>query len=301
MLSFILVLFVSFMLPGVIARTRALFSGRKGVKFFQHVNNISVQARKASVYSPVTSILFRIAPSVYLGSIFTATLFIPVGSHGSLISFNGDIVLFCYLLALSRFSLIIAALDTGSSFEGMGASREALYGALIEPAIFTILGTLALVSGHTSFHSIFANMSANSSQMVLVMILILYATIKIILVESGRIPVDDPKTHLELTMIHEVMILDFTGIDIAYISIGNWIKTGIFTILGANAFACSFSWGWPIAILIALSQGIIIGTIESFMARNRLSRNSTYMLTILAIGLVIFTVCFLLSHNINIG
>ena len=301
MFSLILVLFVSLMLPGMIARTRAILSGRKGVKFYQHINNAALLMRKGSVYSPVTSLLFRIAPSVYLGAALTAMLFIPVGSHEALLSFDGDIVLFCYLLALSRFSLIVAALDTGSSFEGMGASREALYGALVEPALFTIFGTLALVSGHTSFHSIFVNMSATSSQMVVVMILLLYATVKLILVESGRIPVDDPKTHLELTMIHEVMVLDYTGIDMAYITIAGWVKTGLFAVIGANALACPLSWGWPAVVLIALVQGVVIGTVESFMARNRLSRNSTYILTILAVGLVLFTVCFLLSHNINIG
>ena len=301
MFSLIIVLFVSLMLPGLIARTRAILSGRKGVKLYQHINNVSLLLSKGSVYSPVTSVLFRVAPSVYLGAILTAMLFIPVGNHGALLSFNGDFVLFCYLLALSRFSLIAAAMDTGSSFEGMGASREALYGALVEPALFTIFGTLALVSGNTSFHSIFVNLSVSSSQMVLVMILLLYATLKTILVESGRIPVDDPKTHLELTMIHEVMVLDYTGIDMAYITIAGWIKMGMFAIIGANAISCPLSWSWLGTILIALAQGIVIGIVESFMARNRLARNSTYILTILAVGLVLFIICFLLSHNINIG
>ncbi len=301
MFSLILVLFVSLMLPGVIQRTRAILSGRKGVKLYQHINNVGLLLRKGSVYSPTTSLIFRVAPAIYLGAALTAMLFIPIGGHTPIFSFNGDVVMFTYLLALSRFVLIIAAMDTGSSFEGMGASREALYGALIEPAMFTVFGTLALVSGQTSFHSIFVNMSAANSEMIIVMVLLLYVIYKIITVESGRIPVDDPKTHLELTMIHEVMILDYAGVDLAYITIASWVKMGMFAVIAANALAGSLMWSPLIVVVIALAQGVFVGGVESLIARNRLSRNSTYILTILSVALVLLVVCYLLSHNINIG
>ena len=125
----------------------------------------------------------------------------------------------------SRVALILAAMDTGSSFEGMGASREALYGALVEPALMLVFGTLALISGFTSFASIFSTEIGEDTQLIVVLLLVAYILTKIVFTESGRIPVDDPRTHLELTMIHEVMCLDYCGVDLAFIKMGTWLKT----------------------------------------------------------------------------
>ena len=130
-LNTLLMLIVAISITGVINRCRALLAGRKGLPFFQHIYNVRLLLRKGAVYSSTTTILFRIAPAVYLGSAIVAMLFVPVAGLNPLISFEGDVICFAYLLALGRVSLILAAMDTGSSFEGMGASREALYGALI--------------------------------------------------------------------------------------------------------------------------------------------------------------------------
>ena len=149
-------LVVALSITGVINRTRALLAGRKGIRFFQHVYNARLMLRKGAVYSPTTTALFRIAPCVYLGAAIVAFLFIPIADLEPVLSFHGDIVLVAYLLGLARVAIVLAALDTGSSFEGMGAAREALYGALVEPALMMGLATLALFCGYSSFADIFS-------------------------------------------------------------------------------------------------------------------------------------------------
>lgn len=301
MVSLILILFVALMLPGLIARTRARLSGRKGVRFYQHLSNVGVLLRKEPIYGALAGLVTRVAPVVYLGSALTAALLLPVGGFGSLLSFDGDVVLFCYLLGLGRLALMLGAMDAGSSFQGMGASREALYGAFVEPALFLVLGTLALVSGQIRFDGLFSLAASGRPEMFVVMLLLMYAVFKIVLVESGRIPVDDPRTHLELTMIHEVMVLDYAGFDMALITLGGWIKTAVLSLVGASALAAAFSGTAPVIVLLALSFGVLIGVLESLMARSRLSRNTTYIVTIIAIAFVIFTIAFLVVREVSIG
>lgn len=299
-ITVIILVLIAFVLPGVINRVRAWLSGRKGVTLYQHINNVELLLKKGAVYSHVSTLVFQIAPVVYLGSAFTALLFIPLGGFDALLHFDGDVIMFAYLLALSRLSLILAAMDSGSSFQGMGASREALYGAMVEPALFIVAGCLALISGQTSFSTIFMNISGLSAELVVVMLLITYTIIKIITVELGRIPVDDTHTHLELTMIHEVMILDYCGIDLAMINIGSWLKMSALAVLAANAVAVTFMYNWVVVVLIAVLIAGVIGVIESLQARNRLSRNTTYILTIVALAFVVFMVAYILLQNIDI-
>lgn len=300
-LNTLLMLIVAISITGVINRCRALLAGRKGLPFFQHIYNVRLLLRKGAVYSTTTTALFRIAPAVYLGSAIVAMLFIPVADLYPLISFEGDVICFAYLLALGRFSLILAAMDTGSSFEGMGASREALYGALIEPAIMIGFATLAMFCGYTSLADIFAHEQSFNLHLTIVMLLTAYLFIKIAFVESGRVPVDDPRTHLELTMIHEVMCLDYCGVDMAMIQIAGWLKTASISMLAANAIAATGCFHWwfatPLAILLT---GLSVGIVESTQARNKLARNTTFIVTISALAALIFFIGYLLQLNINI-
>ena len=292
---------VALSITGVINRTRALCAGRKGIRFFQHIYNVRLQLRKGSVYSTTTTALFRIAPTVYLGATMLAALFIPIADLEPILSFHGDIILVAYLLALSRVAIILGALDTGSSFEGMGAAREALYGALVEPALMMGMATLALFCGYSSFAEIFSTAQEMSLNVTIVMLLVAYVFGVIMIIEAGRVPVDDPKTHLELTMIHEVMCLDYSGVDMALIHIAGWIKNAIFAIIAANAIAVVFSFHWWFAAPLAvLAMGITIGVIESFRARNKLSRNVTFILTIVALSALVLLTGFLLIQNIEI-
>ena len=246
--------------------------------------------------------LFRAAPSVCLGSALLAALFIPVGDLPPLLSFDGDLVAFAYLLALGRTALILAAMDTGSSFEGWGASREALYGALAEPALMLVFGTLALLSGHTSFAALFTGDTAGDAQQAVVLLLAAYLLLKLVFTESGRIPVDDPRTHLELTMIHEVMCLDYCGVDLAFVKAAGWLKTAALAVLAADAAAAAVAaprW-WIAAPLAVLLTGLSVGVVESTQARNKLARNTTFILTIAALAALVFFTGYLLRFNIAV-
>src|SRR3989304_4448760 len=155
MLSFILIILASFIFTGIVIRTKSIASGRKGPGIFQPVKDIYRLFRKGAVYSETTSIIFQLAPSIYFASVIMAIMVLPFGQSKGIISFSGDFVFFAYILAVGKFFNIISALDTGSSFEGMGASREALFSMLVEPAFFILIGSLALLTGHNSFHEIF--------------------------------------------------------------------------------------------------------------------------------------------------
>ena len=300
-LNTLLMIVVAIAIPGVINRTRATLAGRKGLPFTQHIRNVRLLLRKGSVYSTTTTALFRIAPAVYLGAAIVAMLFMPVADLYPLISFEGDVICFAYTLALARVAIILAAMDTGSSFEGMGAAREALYGALIEPALMIGFATLAMFCGYTSFADIFSHEQSFNLHLTIVMFLIAYLFITIAFVESGRVPVDDPRTHLELTMIHAVMCLDYSGVDMGMIHIAGWFKTACFSMIAANAIAatCCFHW-WFAAPLAILLTGLSIGIVESTQARNKLIRNTTFIVTISALAALIFFIGFLLQADINI-
>jgi formate hydrogenlyase subunit 4 len=300
-LNTLLIIVTALAIPGVINRTRTILAGRKGLPFTQHLRNVNVLLRKGAVYSTTTTALFRIAPAIYLGAAIVATLMIPVADLYPLISFEGDVICFAYTLALARVAIILAAMDTGSSFEGMGAAREALYGALVEPALMMGMATLALFCGYSSFAEIFSTAQEMSLNVTIVMLLVAYVFGVIMIIEAGRVPVDDPKTHLELTMIHEVMCLDYSGVDMALIHIAGWIKNAIFAIIAANAIAVVFSFHWWFAAPLAvLAMGITIGVIESFRARHKLSRNVTFILTIVALSALVLLTGFLLIQNIEI-
>lgn len=299
-LNTLLIIVTALAIPGVINRTRAILAGRKGLPFTQHLRNVNVLLRKGAVYSTTTTALFRIAPAIYLGAAIVATLMIPVADLYPLISFEGDVICFAYTLALARVAIILAAMDTGSSFEGMGAAREALYGALIEPALMIGFATLALFCGYTSFADIFEHEQSFDLHLTIVMLLTAFLFVKITFVESGRVPVDDPRTHLELTMIHEVMCLDYSGIDMGMIHIAGWLKTACFSMIAANAVTaiCCFHW-WCAVPLAILLTGLSVGIVESTQARNKLSKNTTYIVTISALAALIFFIGFLLKLNIN--
>lgn len=301
LLNITLLLLVALAIPGTINRTRALLAGRKGTRFMQHLYNVALLLRKGSVYSTTTTALFRLTPILYLSSALAASLFIPVGDLHAPLSFKGDMILFAYTLAIGRFFLILAALDTGSSFEGMGASREALYGALVEPALMMVFATLALLFGYTSFDEVFSAARHFDLQLTIVLMLVAYLLIRLLFVEAGRVPVDDPRTHLELTMIHEVMCLDYSGVDLALIQIGGWVKSASLAILAANAVAMPLGYHWwivtPLAVLLS---ALPVGVVESTQARNRLSRNTIFILTIAIMALIVFVMGYLTKQNIQL-
>jgi formate hydrogenlyase subunit 4 len=271
-------------------RTKSIFSGRKGPGIFQPVRDIVRLFRKESVKSETTSFVFGLAPSVYLSSVIMAALVVPFGQMKGVISFSGDFVFFAYILALGKFFSIIAALDTGSSFEGMGASREALFSMFAEPAFFALMGSLALLTGYTSFHEIFAAFHLGSPISYALAVLAAFVLGMVMMTENSRMPVDDPKTHLELTMIHEVMILDYSGIDLGLILCAGLLKFAVFGALIVNLFIGIVAWEYAVPMFLAIQAGaaIITGGIESFTARFRMSHNAQFIFALTSVSLLIF-------------
>jgi len=291
LLSFCLIILTSIFFTGIIIRTKSLLSGRKGPGILQPMRDIIRSLRTGSVYSSTTSFIFQLAPTVYLASLLMAILFIPFGNQKGILSFNGDFVFFAYALALGKFFMIIAALDTGSSFEGMGASREALYSMLVEPAFFILMGSFALLTGYTSFAGIFGALHFGSYISYGLGALASFVFVTIALIENSRMPVDDPKTHLELTMIHEVMILDNSGFDLGLILYGTNLKFAMYGAIIANFFLIpgyQLYYTIPIYVGIQILFAVIVGFVESFAARFRINHNPQFILMFTSISLLIF-------------
>ncbi|MGE5316477.1 MAG: respiratory chain complex I subunit 1 family protein [Chloroflexota bacterium] len=299
MVSFFLIILSSLLFVGIINKTKSFASGRKGPGVLQNMKDIFRLWRKGSVYSETTSFIFKIAPTAYIASIFMGVLFIPFGSMPGIISFNGDFVMFAYLLAFGKFLMIISALDTGSSFEGMGASRESLFSMLAEPAFFMLMGSFALFTGHTSFESIFSTLNFGSHISYMLGALATFILVIIAMIENSRMPVDDPKTHLELTMVHEVMILDNSGFDLGLILYGTNLKFAMYGALIANFFigAMPLELSIPMFLLIQFGFAIAVGIIESFIARFRMSHNPEFIFILTSLSLLIFFGVLLILGN----
>ncbi|OFY83351.1 MAG: hypothetical protein A3F72_20355 [Bacteroidetes bacterium RIFCSPLOWO2_12_FULL_35_15] len=290
MISFTLIIITSLFFTGIVLRTKSIASGRKGPGIFQPMKDIFRLWKKGAVYSKTTSFIFQIAPSIYFASVLMAILIIPFGQYNGIISFDGDFVFFAYVLALGKFFSIISAMDTGSSFEGMGASREALYSLLAEPAFFILIGSFALLTGHTSFHDIFISIHFGSYISYALGILATFVLVMIAMIENSRMPVDDPKTHLELTMIHEVMILDNSGFDLGLILHATNLKFAMYGALIANFFLGNIEiyFTVPIFFAIQILFAIAVGILESFSARFRMSHNAQFIFTLASVSLMIF-------------
>ncbi|HET6420996.1 MAG TPA: NADH-quinone oxidoreductase subunit H [Geobacteraceae bacterium] len=276
-INVLLALLLAPLLPGIINRTKAIFAGRTGQPLLQLYYDIFRLLRKGAVYSRTTTWIFRAGPIVGLSSAIAAATLVPFGGSRALLAFSGDLFLFAYLFGLGRFFTVIAALDTGSAFEGMGASREAQFSALAEPVLF--LGLVA-VARETNSLSLSGMLPAMTPETWIkagpVLTLAAAAILFVFLTENSRIPVDDPNTHLELTMIHEVMVLDHGGPDFAFIQYGAALKLWIFGEL-LTGILLPLHTGWPprdeiIAIALMAALAVAVGIIESTMARLRLVR-----------------------------
>src|SRR6266487_4925657 len=290
MISFILIFLASLFFTGIVNRVKSIASGRKGPVIFQSIKDIIRLFKKGAVYSQTTSFIFQIAPPIYFASIVMAILVIPFGQYKGIISFNGDFIFFAYILGTGKFFSIISALDTGSSFEGMGASREALFSMFAEPAFFILMGSFALLTGHTSFHDIFSSLHFGSYVSYILGVLATFVLVMTAMVENSRMPIDDPKTHLELTMVHEVMILDNSGFDLGLILYTTILKFAMYGALIANFFIDSLQLYITIPIFFAVQIlfAIAAGLLESFTARFRMNHNAQYIFALSSVSLLIF-------------
>jgi formate hydrogenlyase subunit 4 len=298
-----LILLAALLFPGIILRTKSIASGRKGPGLIQPLRDFRVLWGKGAVYSTTTGWVFRLAPLAGLAAVITVIMVLPFGSVPAAVRFDGDVVFFSYMLALGKFMMIIAALDTGSSFEGMGANREALYSMLVEPAFLVLMGTFAMLTGYTSFSEIFMAFHVSENPIVTVFgLIVVYLLVQIAMIENSRMPVDDPRTHLELTMIHEVMILDYTGFDKALIHLTTWLKFAIYGSLICSAMVPS---EWHLAFQVALFLGIqaafaiIVGLAESFRARKKMQKNAQFILTLTAVAILAFLIVLIITEKLK--
>jgi len=264
------------LLLGVINRTKAVFAGRNGPPLLQSYYDLVKLFQKGSVFSTTTTWIFRAAPVVGLVTTAIAVLFVPLVESTAPISFKGDMILLAYLLGLGRFFTTSAALDTGSPFEGMGAAREVTFACLAEPAFFLGLLVLARLSGSLQLATMLGSSLASSwATAGAALALVLLSWFILLLVENCRIPFDDPNTHLELTMIHEVMVLDHSGPAFGMILYGAALKLFVFSALVVRlAFPLTTEspWiDWPIFIAGMLIVAVSIGVVESMMARLKMT------------------------------
>jgi formate hydrogenlyase subunit 4 len=260
---------------GVIHRIKSRWAGRRGPPILQLAFDLWRLMRKVPVYSTVTTPVFRLAPYVVLVTAAASACIAPVLSSRPLLSFEFDFVWFAYVWALGRIALILGALDTGSSFEGMGASREATFSVILEPVLFLVAGALSLhTTGSRSFHLLLMPHLDGGPALVMSAAAIVALTI-VVQVEAARMPIDDPTTHLELTMVHEVMILDHSGPELAALQYGAAIKlyTGLSVVTTLLNPWASVQPSWLAAAShLALVTGVAaaIGLSESLIARLKL-------------------------------
>lgn len=265
------------LLLGIVNRTKACFAGRHGQPLLQLYWDLFTLLRKGATYSRTTTWVFRAGPVAGLAAAVGALALVPMGTVPALLRFQGDLVLFAYLLGLLRFVTVIAALDTGSSFEGMGASREVLFASLAEPALLLGLAAICLETRSASLSGMLAGITTVTwTDQGPALALVAVALGIVLVAEAARIPVDDPTTHLELTMIHEVMVLDHGGPDLAFILYGSALKLWMLGSLLVG-LAVPVRSGHSLldggAFVVGMAVlGVAVGIVESSMARLRLVR-----------------------------
>jgi formate hydrogenlyase subunit 4 len=264
------------LLLGIIAKTKALFAGRLGPPLLQPYYDLAKLFRKGFVFSTTTTWVFRAGPIVGLVTAVLAALLVPLAGDEAPISFAGDFVLFAYLFGLGRFFTASAALDTGSPFEGMGAAREVTFACLAEPALFLGLLVLVRLSGSLRLAEMLGGpLAPRWAAAGASLALVLFSWYIVLLAENCRIPFDDPNTHLELTMIHEVMVLDHSGPALGMILYGAALKLFLFGALIVR-LVVPVATGtalldWPLFLAGMGLVAVSIGVVESTMARLRLT------------------------------
>ena len=263
------------LMPALSGRTVAFLTGRRGAPLLQTYRDLAKLLGKGAVYSGATTWLFRLAPAGVLGSALVAACLLPLDGRAGLTGFAGDMIVFAGLLALGRLLLVLAGLDTGSSFEGMGASRELGFSSFTEPALFLCLAALALVTGELSLgRALGASLGQGWIDAPAPLAMVGVSLFVVLLAEASRGPVDDPATHLELTMIHEVTILDHGGPDLGLLLYGGALKFALFGAMVVGLLMPRAGWPAPLAVAAIVpglaAVAILVGVIESIMARMRL-------------------------------
>jgi len=295
LLQMLLVVGLAPLLTGLVRKAKARLLRRKGPPLLQPYRDLARLARKEAVVADSASWLFRIVPYVVFAATWVAAALIPTFATGLLFSWSADLIAIIALLGAARFFLALAGLDVGTSFGGLGASREAMFATLAEPAMIVIVFSLALIAGSTQLSTVAAFMASSAVGLRVTLGMALIALIIVAVAENGRIPVDNPATHLELTMVHEAMILEYSGRHLAVIELASMLKL----LLYISLIVCVFApWGLAIAdagvvdrligagvYVIKLGvAGLILAMFETSIAKMRVFRVPDFLGAALMLG-----------------
>jgi formate hydrogenlyase subunit 4 len=284
----LLTLAMPVLLVGLVNRTKSWWGGRRGPGLLQSGWDLLRLLRKRPVVSQVSTPLFRAGAWVVLAASLLAAQIAPVLGGVAPLQFAHDFVVFAYTLGLARLFLMLSALDVGSAFEGMGSAREASFTSFIEPALFLLAGTALIGTGQTSFAGLVGHWQAapGFGWLVVPVVLVLFVLLQ---AEAARVPVDDPLTHLELTMIHEVMVLDHSGPELAAMQYAAALKMSIYAGLIAallNPFDVQVDplMATTAAVLLMAAVAVAVGCVESLVARLRMKHVPAYLMAATALA-----------------
>jgi formate hydrogenlyase subunit 4 len=298
-----LMLLLAPLVQGVIKTTKARLQSRRGPGLLQPYRDVLKWLSRESVVSDQASWVFRWAPVVYAGAIMTAAVLVPAVSRRSPAAAVGDAIVFVALFGLARFWLAIAGLDTASNFGGMGSSREVAFAALIEPALLLVIFSVALPVGSTSLSALVGEGWPDASRVIA-----LCAFMIVIIAETGRIPIDNPDTHLELTMVHEGMLLEYSGRPLGVLHWATQVKQlavlslaaalflpwGMAPGSGASALELLggfLAWGGKV-----LALGLLLAVIETLFAKVRIFRAPDLIGAASVLGLLAVLTTFVVEH-----
>lgn len=287
----LLVLVMPIVLVGLVNRTKSWWGGRRGPRITQSAWDLLRLLRKRPVVSQVTTPLFKAGAWVVLAASLLAAMMAPVLGAVAPLQFSRDFIVFAYTLGLARMALMLSAMDTGSSFEGMGSAREASFTAFIEPALFLLIGTAGVLTGQSSFADLVGHFGRighhdGAAWLAAPLVAVLFVLLQ---AEAARVPVDDPLTHLELTMVHEVMVLDHSGPELAAMQYAAAVKMTMYAGLIATLLNPFDAWREPLPAMVAAVAlmamvAVAVGCVESLVARLRMKRVPRYLLLATAIS-----------------
>ncbi len=299
----LLVLLLAPLLTGLVRKVKARILSRQGPPLLQPYRDLKRLMRKEAVLAQNASWLFRAVPYIVFAATWIAAALVPTFATGLMFSWVADLIAIIAFLASARFFLALAGLDVGTSFGGIGSSREVMIASLAEPAMLMIVFTLALVAGSTQLSTVAAYMASSAVGLRVSLGLALIALIMVAIAENARIPVDNPATHLELTMVHEAMVLEYSGRHLALIDLAAALKL----LLYVSLIACVFApWGLAAAgaglaayavglaaYLVKLAVGgVLLALFECSIAKMRVFRVPEFLGAALMLGLLATVLLF---------
>ena len=297
LLQMTLVIALAPALTGLVRKVKARLTRKRGAPIWQPYFDLARLARKEAIVADSATSYFRIAPYLIFASTWVAAALAPTFATGLLFSWSADLIAIVALLGFARFALILAGMDVGTSFGGLGASREAMFATLAEPAMLAIVFCLALLAGSTQLSTIAEYMVTHDVGLRVTLAMALVALVMVAIAENGRVPIDNPATHLELTMVHEAMILEYSGRHLALIELAAMLKL----LLYVSIIGCVFApWTLAVGDATALQRlagaglyvgklaaaALALGTFETSIAKMRVFRVPNFLGAALMLGLL---------------